>query len=103
MARKKLETLSEQMFYVLMVLNKERCGVEIVDAVTTLTHGRIQLGPGTLYAILSQFEEEKFIKETKIEGRRRSYQITSEGEAILRNEQERLQTLLVDAHNYFGE
>ena len=37
MARKKLGTLSEQMYYVLLVLRKERCGAEIAEAVDTLT------------------------------------------------------------------
>ena len=52
MARKKLGTLSEQMYYVLLVLREERCGAQIAEAVDALTQHRVSLGPGTLYALL---------------------------------------------------
>lgn len=37
MAHKKLGTLSEQMYYVLLVLREERCGAQIAEAVDALT------------------------------------------------------------------
>lgn len=52
MAHKKLGTLSEQMYYVLLVLREERCGAQIAEAVDALTQHRVSLGPGTLYALL---------------------------------------------------
>ena len=73
MAREKLKTLTEQMFYVLLVLTHERYGSEIVSEVLKITNNRISLGPGTLYTLLAQFEEEKLITQTKQEGRKRSY------------------------------
>lgn len=88
------------MYYVLLVLHKQRCGVEIVEEVSFLTNKRIQLGPGTLYTILSQFEGEGLIEETKIEGRRRSYVITGEGKTLIRDEQKRLSQMITDANNY---
>lgn len=103
MARKKLETLSEQMYYVLLVLRKEMCGTEIVDAVAQLTKQRVKLGPGTLYTILSQFEEEKIIYETKVEGRKRSYLISEEGNRLLENELKRLHQMIVDTKSYLGK
>ena len=103
MARKKLETLSEQMYYVLLVLRNEMCGVEIVQAIIQLSDGRIHLGPGTLYAILAQFEEEGLIKETKVEGRRRSYQIKEEGNRLLLSEYQRLLRVIEDSKRYVGD
>ncbi len=56
MPRVQLKTLTEQMYYVLLALKKERYGVEISQYIEKLTHGRIILGPGTLYAILSKLK-----------------------------------------------
>ena len=42
--------LTEPMFYVLMsFLRSEMCGIEITEFVARKTHGRVRLGPGTLY------------------------------------------------------
>ena len=48
MARKRLETLTEQMFYVLLSLRGERHGYGIMQAITELTGGRVSVGAGTL-------------------------------------------------------
>ena len=37
MARKKLETLTEQMYYVLLALRKERHGYAVMQAISALT------------------------------------------------------------------
>ncbi len=87
MARKKLGTLSEQMYYVLLVLREERCGAQIAEAVDALTQHRVSLGPGTLYALLVQFEEE---------GRKRSYRITPAGIQLLLDEYRRLLQMISD-------
>lgn len=87
MAHKKLGTLSEQMYYVLLVLREERCGAQIAEAVDALTQHRVSLGPGTLYALLAQFEEE---------GRKRSYRITPAGIQLLLDEYRRLLQMISD-------
>ena len=79
MARVKFHTLSEQMFYVLLCLEEERCGIDILDQVPAMTEGRVRVGSGTLYNLLEQFLEAGFIVETRVEGRRRSYVITAQG------------------------
>ena len=55
MARSKFSTLTEQMYYVLLCLKDECCGMEIMDKVSNLTNGRVQVGSGTLYNLLEQF------------------------------------------------
>ena len=100
MPREKFRTLTEQMFYVLLVLTHERYGSEIVSEVLKITNNRISLGPGTLYTLLAQFEEEKLITQTKQEGRKRSYCITELGKTILENEIQRLNTMIIDANRY---
>ena len=79
MAREKFQTLTEQMFYILLCLRRECCGVDIMERVREMTGGRVDIGPGTLYALLESFQREGFIRETKREGRRRSFCITLRG------------------------
>jgi len=90
MAREQFQNLTEPMYYILMSLLKEMCGVDIMQAVECISKGRVKVGPGTLYALLSKFEKEKMIRETKVEGRKRSYIITDKGKEILLEEYRRL-------------
>ena len=83
MARKKLETLTEQMFYVLLALRRERHGYGIMQAVDTLTRGRVKIGAGTLYALLERFEGERFITLTRTEEKRKYYRLTAKGQRLL--------------------
>ena len=73
MAREKFQTLTEQMFYILLCLRQECCGMDVMGRVMELTCGRVKIGPGTLNNLLEQFETGGIIRETKVEGRRRSY------------------------------
>ena len=90
MPRERFKTLTEQMFYMLLCLHEECRGVDILEMVRTLTGGRVNIGSGTLYDLLEQFVKEGAIKETKAEGRRRSYIITEKGRQMLDKEYERL-------------
>lgn len=90
MAREKFQTLTEQMFYILLCLQRECCGVDVMDQVSRMTEGRVAIGPGTLYSLLESFQQEGFIQETRVEGRRRSYQITVKGRLRLEEEVQRL-------------
>jgi DNA-binding PadR family transcriptional regulator len=96
MAREQLQTLTEPMYYILMALLKERCGVDIMEAVLEISNGRVKVGPGTLYALLGKFEKENIIMETEVQGRKRSYIITDKGKEILVEEYKRLVTMVND-------
>ena len=96
MARAKYKTLTEQMFYILICLKKECCGIDIMEMVADMTDGRVVLGPGTLYTLLGDFVKQGFIRETAVEGRKRSYVITDNGLEVLREEYERLKAQVVD-------
>ena len=96
MAREQLQTLTEPIYYILMALLKERCGVDIMEAVLEISNGRVKVGPGTLYALLGKFEKENIIMETEVQGRKRSYIITDKGKAILVEEYKRLVTMVND-------
>ena len=101
MPREKFQTLTEQMFYILLCLKEECCGMDIMSRVEEMTKGRVRVGPGTLYHLLEQFQTAGFIKETKVEGRKRSYILLEKGKEILTEEYERLKTLTVDYENRF--
>ena len=64
--------------------------------VDNATAGRVPLGPGTLYTILAKFQEEELIRETAVEGRKRTYAITDRGRALFRQELSRLKLCVAD-------
>ena len=96
MAREKFKTLTEQMFYVLLALKEECCGMDIMAKVSRITDGRITIGSGTLYNLLEQFSAEGIICETRTDGRRRSYILTEKGRDVLHREYQRLVTQAED-------
>lgn len=103
MPRVQLKTLTEQMYYVLLALQHVRCGSEISQYVEELTNQRIKLGPGTLYAILSKFEEEQLIEEVKCEGRKRSYVMTHKGKNMFDEEYQRLLLMIEDTKREYHQ
>lgn len=102
MAREQLQTLTEPMYYILLALTEECCGVDIMEKVKRLSGGRVSVGPGTLYAMLAKFEEKGIIKLTTSVGRRKSYVITGAGREELQKEFDRLKTMVSDGMFYFG-
>lgn len=98
MPRKAMEILTESMFYVLMAVSRRpMCGIDIAAWITDRTRGRVSLGPATLYTVLGKFEKEGYISETEVEGRKRTYRITSRGLDAYRTELERLKACIADA------
>ncbi|MBE5950580.1 MAG: PadR family transcriptional regulator [Lachnospiraceae bacterium] len=96
MAREQFQTLTEPMYYILLALMEECCGVDIMEKVKTLSHGRVLVGPGTLYAMLAKFEENDVIELTVAIGRRKSYVITDIGRDMLKKEYDRLKVMVED-------
>lgn len=103
MPRAKFQTLTEQMFYVLLCLTQECYGLDILDRVPAMTQNRVSVGSGTLYNLLEQFLAEGMIRETKVEGRRRSYILTGKGTEMLEKEYERIQAQAQDYRRIFGK
>ena len=103
MAREKFQTLTEQMFYILLCLRTEHCGTDIMGLVQVLTDGRVSVGPGTLYNLLESFLQAGYIRETKVQGRRRSYCITEAGQQALDEEYRRLLKLAADYEACTGQ
>lgn len=102
MARKKFQTLTEPMYYILLALTKECCGVDITESVREITNDRIIIGPGTLYTLLADFEKEGIINATKVEGRKKSYIISEKGKELLNCEYERLRRQVEEGRKFFA-
>lgn len=102
MPRVKFRTLTEQMFYTLLCLKEECYGMDILDKVPSMTNGRVNVGSGTLYTLLEQFLEAGMIRETKVEGRRRSYILTEKGQEMLKKEYDRICAQAADYRLVFG-
>ena len=103
MPREKFRTLTEQMFYILLCLRHECCGIDIMDKIPAMTAGRVAVGAGTLYHLLDQFLEEGMIRETRAEGRRRSYILTHKGTQALQTEYQRMQQQIQDFQRVIGK
>lgn len=103
MARKKLETLTEQMYYVLLALRAERHGYGVMQYITDLTGGQLSVGAGTLYALLDRFEKDGLIARTRMEDNRKYYRLTEAGEQILLSEYRRIRRQAVDMERVLRE
>lgn len=103
MARKKLDTLTEPMYYVLLSLRQERHGYGIMQNISALTGGRVNVGAGTLYALLERFEKDALICRTRVEENRKYYRLTEEGDRVLRVEYERIRRQAADMERVLRE
>lgn len=101
MARDQFQTLTEPMYFILLALGKIRNGAEITSWVSQITNRRINLAPGTLYALLAQFLENDLIKRVEIDKKGKYYKITDEGKKLLEEEVQRLRLLIDNYEKYF--
>lgn len=103
MAREQFQNLTEPMYYILLALTEECCGVDVMEMVRQISQGRVIVGPGTLYTLLGKFKESKIIKATKVEGRKRSYIITEKGLKLLKDEYNRLKILVNEGKSFLED
>ena len=99
----KYPALTETVFYILLSLSKPLHGYAIMQNIKTLTHGRINMGAGTLYGALSVLVEKEYITEVKSDDlSKRLYVRTELGTEIIENEIRRLEELTQNANLYFN-
>ena len=67
-----------------------------------LTDGRVVVGPGTLYSLLSRFEEDGWIELISRKDNKKTYTITDKGNKNLEDEISRLEEMLEDAKKVEG-
>lgn len=88
--------MTEAMYYILLALLRPGHGYGMMQRIKELSGGRLEMGPGTLYGILSRMNKEGFIVLTGEEGRRKNYAITDKGKDALLAEYARLKRLVAD-------
>lgn len=88
--------MTEAMYYVLLALMNPNHGYQLMNAITKVSNGRLNMGPGTLYGVLSRMQKDGLISLAKDDGRRKTYRITTDGEQALRIEYNRLMALIRD-------
>jgi len=90
--------MTEAMYYVLLALMQPNHGYQLMHAISEVSNGRLKMGPGTLYGVLSRMQKDGLISLAEDDGRRKIYQITSEGEQALRIEYCRLKAMILDSN-----
>ena len=75
--------MTEATYYILLALMKPGHGYGMMQRIKELSGGRIEMGPGTLYGVLTRMNKEGLITLTSEEGRRKNYAITEEGKNAL--------------------
>ena len=88
--------MTEAMYYILLALLKPGHGYGMMQRIKELSGGRLVMGPGTLYGVLSRMSREGLIVLTSEEGRRKNYAITGAGRDALLAEYARLKRLVAD-------
>lgn len=88
--------MTEAAYYILLALTKPGHGYGMMQRIRELSGGRLVMGPGTLYGVLTRMSKDGLIVFTGEEGRRKNYAITEAGQAALRAEYERLKLLVRD-------
>lgn len=90
-AKNPRDLLTPAALHILLTLAQEEMhGYGIRAAVEERTGGQLVLGPGTLYEAIHRMDENGWIAEVDVEGRRRVYRITASGRRVLDDELRRL-------------
>ena len=91
------QPLTEALFYILLAARRPVHGYGITQEVASLTGGRVNLGPGTLYGAINSLLDKGWIELYSAEAgsrKKKEYRITSQGRAAFAAEMERRQELV---------
>ena len=100
---KKYIPMTETTYYTLIALNEPRHGYAIMQFISELTKKRIQMGTGTLYTMLGRLVEDKLINIVSQDSIKKVYQITEEGQALVKIEIDRLTHQLENGEQIYGK
>ncbi len=88
--------MTEAMYYILLALMNPNHGYQLMSSIEQVSKGRIKMGPGTLYGVLTRLQKDELIVILNDDGRRKTYAITEEGRAALKAEYKRLKYMIND-------
>lgn len=97
--------LTESTYYILLSLYHPQHGYGIMQQTEQLSGGRVRLAAGTLYGALNSLCEKGWIRQLPVErgNRKKEYQLTAEGLAVLKHELARLQQLVANGESILKE
>lgn len=95
--------MTEAMYYVLLALLNPGHGYRLMNAVPEISAGRVRMGSGTLYGVLTRLQKDGLIKVAEDDGRRKTYEITEAGRSALREEYVRIKAMVSDGKAIEGE
>lgn len=98
--RKVYVPMTETGFYILLCLQEEMHGYNIVQKVERMTEGDIRISPGTMYGSLGKMEKDGLIEFIREEDKRKIYHITDLGKEVLDLEKKRIQRLFRNVEEY---
>mgnify|MGYP000269705490 CR=1 FL=1 len=90
--------LTESTYYILLALYYPQHGYGIMHQTEQLSGGRVHLAAGTLYGALNSLCANGWIRQMPVErgSRKKVYQLTAEGLAVLNHDHSRLQQLVAN-------
>ena len=97
--------LTESTYYILLALYTPQHGYGIMQQTEALSGGRVRLAAGTLYGALTALCEKGWIAPLPASGesRRKEYELTAKGLAVLKNELNRLRQLVANGETVLKE
>ena len=98
--RKVYVPMTETGFYILLCLQEEMHGYNIVQKVERMTEGDIRISPGTMYGSLGKMEKDGLIEFVREEDKRKIYHITELGSEVLALEKRRIRRLCRNVEVY---
>ena len=97
--------LTESTYYILLSLYHPQHGYGIMQQTEQLSGGRVRLAAGTLYGALNALCEKGWISPLPMESgsRKKEYQLTETGLAVLKRELARLEELAANGRTILKE
>jgi len=74
-----------------------------MQTVSAISQNRVKIGAGTLYALLTRFENEKIVYQVSDDGRRKIYSLTQKGRELLDREYARLHETIKAYDDYIAK
>jgi len=103
--RKSQGALTESVFYILLSLKDPLHGYGIMQNISKLSNGRIEMGAGTLYGAINTLLSRRWITpyEDNEKSRKKKYVLTEIGIEELKREIIRLEELIENGKTFLGE
>jgi len=92
-------TLTDSIFLILLASLEPIHGYRIMQTVSQMTDGEVEIGPATMYTTLKKLKDAGWIQELGECDGKISYRITESGKAVLyQNHQKRKQMVEITEH-----